>query len=469
MAGVAFLIVILDLFIERKGVVAALAFLGLAVPLGFTISLWGTTDTAFGGLLIVDQFSIFFKFLIIGVTGMVILASQHAVSLFKGFQGEYYALLLMAAAGLMLVSSTGELITIYVSLELSSLASIALVAFFRDGRASEAGAKFLILSAVSSAIMLYGMALVFGISGSTELDEIARAISTTSLLENPALLFGVVFIIAGFGFKIATFPFQMWVPDVYQAAPTPITAFLSVASKAAGFAVILRVFYVAFPQVSMDWSMLFGVLAVVSMTFGNTIAIFQTDIKRLLAYSGIAHAGYLMIGLAAVSTRIPGEELLGPQSVLFYMAGYAFTNLAAFFVVVAIAHKIRSHAIDDYAGMGKRSPVMAGLLALALISLTGLPPTVGFWGKMFLFSGAIQADLIWLAVAGAVNSVISAFYYLRVVKVMYLQSPPNEERVTSPFPLSLAIFMTAAGILVFGIVPGYLLDFAVRATESFPG
>ena len=469
MAGMALLVIVLDMFIERKGIVAALAFLSLGVPLGFTISLWNTEGTAFGGLFLVDQFSLFFKFLTIGVVGTVILASQPIVSRFKRFQGEYYALIMLGAAGLMLLAATAELITIYLSLELSSLAAIALVTFYKDNRSTEAGAKYLVLSAVASAVMLYGMAMIYGVTGSTKLDEIAQGITVTAMLDNPALLIGIVFMIAGFGFKISTFPFQMWVPDVYQGAPTPITAYLAVASKAAGFAVMLRVFYIAFPDVSLDWSMLFGVLAVISMSLGNLIAIFQSDIKRLLAYSAIAHAGYIMIGLAAVATRIPGEEIIGPEGVLFYLGGYAFTTLGAFFAVIAISHKVRSDAIDDYAGMGRRSPVLAGLLALAMISLTGLPPAIGFWGKLYLFNAAISADLVWLAVAGAINSVISAYYYLRVVKVMYLSPAQSEEAVTVQAPLSLALFMTSAGVLFFGIMPHYLLDFAIQATRQFPG
>jgi NADH-quinone oxidoreductase subunit N len=467
-AGVAMLVILADLWLKDKRLLPLLTLAGLGIPLGFAISLWDNQEQAFGGVLAVDHFSVFFKYLLLSVAAAVIVASQDTVAKFKRFQGEYYGLLLLATTGLMLMASTRELITIYLSLELSTLSAIALVAFFRDNRSTESGIKYLVLSGVSSAVMLYGLALVLGVTGSTRLTEIADAMPVSRLLDNPALLIGIVFVVAGFGFKISAFPFQMWVPDVYQGAPTPIAAFLSVASKAAGFAVILRVFYVAFDDVSVDWSMLFGILAVVSMSVGNFTAMFQNDLKRLLAYSTIAHAGYIMMGLAAASARVPGGDVVGPQGVLFYLAAYAFTNLGAFFIVNAIADKVGGEGIDGFAGMGKRSPWMAGLLTLCLLSLTGLPPTAGFWAKLYLFNATVEADMLWLTVAGAINSAVSAYYYLRIVKTMYMSPPPAEAPVSSTKPLALAVLMTAPAVLFFGIAPWWMLDFAVRATETFP-
>lgn len=468
-AGIAFIIIVTDLWLQKKGLLPYLTVLGLGVPLGLAATLWGNNESAFGGVLVVDTFSVFFKFLMIAVAAAVAIASQEQVSRFRRSQGEYYGLLLLATGGLMLLAATRELITIYLSLELSTLSAIALVAFFRDDRSTESGVKYFVLSGISSAVMLYGMALVLGVAGSTQLAEIARAVPVNRLLDNPALLLGVVFIAAGFGFKISSFPFQMWVPDVYHGAPTPIAGYLSVASKAAGFAVILRVFYIAFPDVSFDWSMLFAVLAVISMSVGNFAAMFQNDMKRLLAYSAIAHAGYIMIGLAAVATRVPGGVGVGPQGVLFYLGAYAFTNLGAFFVVNAVSGRIGTESIDGFAGMGRRSPVLAALLALCLASLTGVPPTAGFWAKLYLFNASVQADMVWLAVAGAINSAISAFYYLRVIKVMYMDPAPSEEPVRSSAPSVLALLMTTPGVLFFGFAPWFLLNFAVRATGVFPG
>ena len=469
LVGMALAVVLLDLFVRRKGLVALFAVVSLGLPLAFTISLWGTDERAFSDILIVDGFSLYFKYLFLGVAGVVIIGSHQTISKFGRFQGEYFALILLATAGMMLLASTGELITLYLALELNTLSLVALVAFFKDSRSTEAGVKFLVLSGISSAVMLYGIAMVFGITGSTRLSEVSTAIPVTSLVDNPALLIGVVMIVAGFGFKISSAPFHMWVPDVYHGAPTPITAFLSVASKAAGFAVIIRVFYLALGDVSIDWSMLFAVLAAVSMVLGNFVAIAQSNIKRMLAYSTVAHAGFIMIGLAAVSTRVIDGDLVGPQSVLFYLAAYAFTNLGAFFVIATVGNKINSDEIDDYAGLAKRSPILAGLLALALISLTGVPPTVGFWAKIYLFNAAVQADLVWLAVIGVISTAISAYYYLRVIKTMYLRPAPSESGVLTPVSMSLALFMTVGGVIFFGILPGYLLDFAVRATNGLTG
>ena len=344
--------------------------LGLAVPLVFSLMLWfdlsaGDTMQMHGmfNTLVVDKFSLFFKFLLIAAAGVVILSSTDYVKKFERFQAEYYALVLFATTGMMLLASTTELITIYISLELTALPIAALAAFMRNSRSTESGMKFLILSAISSAILLYGMVIVYGFTGTTSLPEIAQQIGGMELsggtpFGSNALLFGIVLMIAGFGFKIASVPFQMWAPDVYEGSPTPITAFLSVASKAAGFAVILRVFYIAFPAdtLSLDWSATFAVLSALSMTIGNLVAIRQDNIKRMMGYSTIAHAGYILVGLAAVATRTPGaESSIGPSGVLFYLGGFAATNLAAFSVIIAISNRINSDRIDDYAGNGAPS------------------------------------------------------------------------------------------------------------------
>lgn len=466
MAVLAVLVVLVDLVVKNKGVVAALAVSGLIVTAFCALSLWNVHATAFGGILVVDNFSLFFKLFFVAVAALVIIASQRTLENLGRYHGEFYALVLLASLGLMLMASTAELITIYLALELNAVSLIALISFFKDGRATEAGVKFLVLNGISSAVLLYGLALVFGFSGTTMLREVATTVPAR-LADSPALLIGVVFIAAGFGFKISSVPFQMWVPDVYQGAPTPVTAYLSVASKAAGFAVILRVFYLALGAAAVDWSILFAVLAVASMTLGNLVAMVQTDLKRLLAYSTIAHAGYILVGLAAASSR-SGGVLGGPQGVLFYLAGYAFTNLGAFFVIMAIAHRTNSYTIEGLAGMSKRGPVLAALLALCLISLTGVPPTVGFWAKIYLFNSAIQAHLLWLAIVGVVNSVVSAYYYFRVIRTMFLDVPITQERIGSPASLMLTIGITTGGVLFFGILPGVLLDLAVRAMAGFP-
>ncbi len=461
----AALIIVLDLFVEQKKVLAVVAVAGLIVPAGFALSLWGQREVAFGGLLIVDEFGIFFKLMFLSIAALVIIASQDYVSKFRRFQGEYYALVLLASGGMMLMASSGELISIYIALEVNALSLAALTAFLKESRSTEASLKFLILSGISSAVMLYGMALVFGLTGTTSLRDIAQMLPKGGLPGNPALLLGVILMIAGFGFKISTVPFHMWVPDVYEGAPTPVTAYLSVASKAAGFAVILRVFYVAFGGISADWFLLFAILAAISMTLGNLVAIAQGNIKRMLGYSTIAQAGYMMVGLAAIG---PQGATLGPGGTLVYLTAYAFTNLGAFFAIIAITNKVGSDQIDDFAGMSKRAPVLALALAFCLVSLTGIPPTAGFWAKVYIFNAAVQSDLVWLALVGVVNSVVSAYYYLRVIKVMYLAPPASEERVPSSGAMRLAILVTTGGVILFGVLPQFLFQAARLAVQNFP-
>ncbi|MBI4202482.1 MAG: NADH-quinone oxidoreductase subunit N [Chloroflexi bacterium] len=465
LAGLAGLVVLLDLVTRRKGLVAALALVGLLAPAAFAVSLWG--DVRAGGAmagildtLVVDEFALFFKFLVLAAVAVVVMGSTDYVSRFQRYQGEFYALVLFSASGMMLLAAATELVSLYVSLELSALPTVALAAFLRDERSTEAGVKLLVLSALSSALLLYGMVLVYAFTGATQLEEIghiAQALASGDLaFGSYAMLAGGVLIAAGFGFKISMFPFQMWAPDVYEGAPTPVTAFLSVASKAAGFAVLLRVFTTVFAGASVDWGILFAVLSAVSMTLGNLLAMGQNNIKRLLAYSTVAHAGYILVGLAAVAAG----GGLGLGGVLFYLGAYAATNLAAFFAIIAITNRTGSDDIDSFAGMGKKAPVIGAVLAFSFISLIGIPPTAGFMGKLYLFNAAVQADLVWLALVGVVNSVISAYYYLRVVKSLYVSSSETRGGIISSLPLRLALGVSGLGILFLGIFPGSLLRMA---------
>ena len=355
LVGLALLVMTLDLVVRRKGLLTLVAVAGLALPLALSIVLWGEVSSdgkmvGVLGALSVDKFALFFKFLILGVTGLLLTASVDYARRLPGLRGEFIGLILLSATGMMLLASATELITLYVALELSALPMIALATFRMTARSGEAGLKFLVLSGVSSALLLYGMVLVYGVTGTTYLSEIGSAVASGMDGSIPfggvALLVGVILIIAGFGFKISAVPFHMWAPDVYQGGPTPVVAFLSVASKAAGFAILLRVFYTAFPALDMDWSMLFAVLAVVSMTLGNLMAMVQSNVKRLLAYSTVAHAGYMLVGLAAVAARIDGDGTAGGTgSLLFYLGAYAVTNLTAFFVVMAVCEQA-GHAGD---------------------------------------------------------------------------------------------------------------------------
>ncbi len=486
LAAIAMALILLDLTVSRKSLLAVLGVLGLSIPVILSVILWVDLDNSsvgqmqgVFGTLVVDKFSLFFKFLLAVAAALVILMSSGYVQRIRRFQGEFYALILLATSGMMLLASATELISIYVALELTALPSAALAAFLRDGRSAESGMKFLILSAISSAILLYGMVFIYGYTGTTSLagiaEQIERLLASGEL--NPqeafgdsrALLFGIVLIIAGFGFKISSVPFQFWAPDVYEGAPTPITAFLSVASKAAGFAVILRLFYISFPLeiLSENWAAIFAILSVLSMSFGNLVAIRQNNMKRMLAYSTIAHAGYVMVGLAAFAARAQaGGADAGPSAVLFYLGGYVATNLLVFAAVIAVSNRINSDEIDDFAGMSRRAPMLAAAMAFAMISLTGIPPTIGFISKVYLFGAAVNANLEWLAVAGMVNSVVSAYYYLRVVKVMYLREPSEDKPVTADAATGVVLAATAGATFIFGVYPAPLIDLARSAVGA---
>ena len=477
LVGLACLVVALDLIVTRKGWLTLLSAVGLLVPLGLTVMLWAdpggqVTDDPTGlfGTLLVDKYALFFKALVLLALELVVLSSTDYCRKLGRFQGEYHALLMFAASGMMMLAATTELVSIYIALELATLPLVALAAFLGHSRSGEAGLKFFLMSAVSSAVLLYGMALVFGFTGTTHLEHIAAALSETGDAEvafgSYAVLLGVVLMVAGFGFKLSAVPFQMWVPDVYEGSPTPVAAFLSVASKAAAFAVVLRVFYVAFPGNSVDWSLVFAGIAAASMTIGNIVAIGQQNIKRLLAYSTIAHAGYLLVGVAAVSQAGASggaQDAFGPSSLLFYLGAYAVANLAAFFAVIAITNKTDTDMIDDFAGMGRRAPYLAAALALAMAALIGIPPSGIFIAKLYIFSAALHSDLAWLAMVGVVNSVVSAYYYLRVVRTMYVTPPTTEEKVPSSHAFRIALAVTALAVLGLGIYPAPLLQVAEEA------
>jgi NADH-quinone oxidoreductase subunit N len=436
MAVLALVVISVDLVTRSMAKVSTVAFIGLAVPVILTLNLWNGWfgDPATGPALFdtfeADRFSLFFKFILLTVTAGTILASAKYIASdrMKDYGGEFVSLVLLSVTGMMILVSATELITIYVALELTALPVVALAAIHRSKQGVEAGTKFFVLSAISSALLLYGFAYIYGYTGSTNLHVIMERLAV--LPTQPGVPFGsyavllsVIMIVAGF--KMAVVPWQMWVPDVYQGAPTPVAAFLSVASKAAAFAVIMRIMYVAFGDANLmqDWSGLFAILAAVTMTLGNTLALSQSNIKRLLGYSTIAQAGYILVGLASVPANQVGATSAGagPQGVLYYLAGYAFTNLAVFFAVIAITSRTNDDSIAGLNGLLKRSPLLAGLLVFGLLSLLGMPPTVGFMTKVVVFGAALNANLTWLAVIGVVNTVIAAYYYLRVIRAIVFE------------------------------------------------
>ncbi|MAE10699.1 MAG: NADH-quinone oxidoreductase subunit N [Dehalococcoidales bacterium] len=473
LAITALAIILFDLFVERKGWLVAVSLIGLIIAAGSLVVTPGSpAQTIFNNMLVVDGFAFFFKLLFLGISALVILASTDYVSKFTNFRGEYYALVILSTLGMMLMAATSELVTIYISLELTSISLYVLAGFLKDSKSTEASLKYLLLGAISSAVLLFGMALVFGSTGQTQLGQIAGSVaslSATGVMANPALVLGIVLLVAGFGFKVAAFPFHMWVPDVYEGAPTPVVAFLSVGSKAAGFALILRVFSTAFgftDWLSINFGLVFAGLAAIGMFVGNLSALPQTNIKRMLGYSSIAQAGYLMVGLATMGIS-PPADILGQSGVLFFLAGYALANLGTFTAIIAISNKLDSDFIQDYSGMIKRAPVLTLALSLCLISLIGMPPAAGFMAKFYIFSGAVQNGLLWLVIIAVLNSVVSAYYYLRVVKVMWFGEPASEEKVPSSGALRLALTVSCLGVLLIGIIPGPIMELARAAARMF--
>ena len=482
LAALAMLVIVADLVTRRTALLVGLSFVGLAAPAA--LSAWQLVDltasgasalTAEGSVILytlsIDRFALFFNFLILAAVGLVVLVSNDYVRRMERLQGEYFGLMLLSATGMMLLTAANELITIYIALELTTLPLAALAAFLPNARSSEAGMKFLIIGAISSAVMLYGMALIYGFTGSTRLDEIAVALAASPQsgvlpFGSMAILLAVVLLLTGFGFKMSAAPFQMWVPDVYEGAPTPMVAFLSVASKAAAFALVLRVFYIGFDALGGDWWVLLAGLAALSMTIGNLVAIAQRNIKRMFGYSTIAHAGYILVGVAAVATVGGDSATFGPSSVLFYLAAYTAANLTAFFAIVCIGNRINSDEIEDYAGMLRRAPFLAMALALALIALIGVPPTSIFIAKIYIFAAAINTGeslMTWLVIIGVVNSVVSAYYYLRVIKVMFLQPAIHTERLGGSWPVNVALGAAALCMIWLGVAPGAILGAAERA------
>ena len=474
LAATALVVVLVDLFTERKGVLAVLSIIGLIVSGAFAISMRGTFESTFGNMLAIDGFAIFFKLLFIGIAALIILVSTDYVSKLSKFRGEYYALILLSTLGMMLMAAARDLITLYVSLELASISLYVLAGFLKDEKSTESSLKYMLLGAISSAVLLYGMALVFGTTGETQLTRIAVAIqgiAPSAVSTSPALIAGIVLMIAGFGFKIAAVPFQMWVPDVYEGAPTPVTAFLSVASKSAGFAIILRIFYSAFGMpdwLSTNWGLVFAWLSIISMFVGNLTAIKQTNIKRMLGYSSIAQAGYLMVGLATMGASVALDRA-GQSGVMFFLAAYTLTNLGVFSAVIAITNKVGTDLIQDFSGMLKRAPLLTLAMTLCLFSLIGMPPAVGFMAKFYIFRGAVENGLLWLVLVAVLNSVISAFYYLRVAKVMWFGEPASGEKVPSSAALRLTLAVCCLGVLVLGVAPGWVMNIAESAARMFTG
>ena len=483
LAVTAAVVLLVSVLRQGKSLLLPICLVGIVVSLGLLMNLALDLEAAgqhlegFHRFLVFDQFAQYLKFLILVVLALVVMASWGYLERVDSLRGEYYCILFISAGGMMLLPSTVELVTMYVALEIATLPIAALAAIFRTDRSTEAGIKFLLIAAISSAILLYGIVLIYGLVGSTEFDYIGQGIGEYMYVGtgggNAAIIVALVFVIVGFGFKISAVPFHMWVPDVYEGAPAPVTAFLSVASKTAGIAILLRVFYVIFGSLEIDWSAVFGGLSVLSMILGNLVAVVQRNIKRMLAYSTVAHVGYILIGLASVPGRADSlVEFTAIGVVLFYLAAYAFTNLAAFFVITALSRKVDLEEIGDYRGLARRNPYLAGIMALSMVSLTGIPPTAGFMAKLMIFSSAVASGLVWLVVIGVLTSVVAAYYYLRIVRVMYTESDEERDAVDTPVSMRLALAFSVVGIVVLGVLPasaiGRANDGAAALLGSMP-
>ncbi len=460
--GWACVLLLVDLFIprHRKAITAALSALGLLAATALLLSQFGLEREAFKGMIVVDGFASFLQlvFLLSGLFGIAL--AYDYVRRQDIERGEYYTLLLFTVAGMMLMAQAGDLIVVFLALEMLSLPLYVLTGIARPRPDSEEAAmKYFLLGAFASGFVVYGVALIYGATASTRLSEIV-AVVQAGQAAGGLLLAGMAFILVGLGFKVAAVPFHMWTPDVYQGAPSSVTAFMSVGAKAAGFAALLRVFLVAFPDVAPAWAVVAMWVSAFTMAWGNVAAIAQTNIKRMLAYSSIAHAGYILMALPAAADPAVAPDAVG--AVLFYLLAYAFTNFGAWAVVLALEKKDgQGLAIEDYAGLGARRPALALAMALFMLSLTGVPPTVGFVAKFYLFRTVLQADLVWLALVGVATSLISAYYYMRVVVVMYMRQ--GEPEVRSEGWLNATVLLAGLATFIFGLLPAPLMGLAARA------
>ncbi len=451
------------------------ALLGLAAALAATLCLIFVcdlpTEPILGGMLAVDEFALFFQIVAVLVGGLVILSALDYMKKRTPYRAEFYGLLLIACLAITLVAAGADLIMIYIAIELLSITSYILTGYLREDRKStEAAIKYFLYGAMASAAMLYGMSLLYGVTGATSLSAIAASLGAAEASLRWLVFPALIFLLAGFGFKIAAVPFHQWSPDTYEGAPTPITAFLSVGSKAAGFAVLVRVLLIALPDFRVDWVAVLSGISMVTMTVGNLVALTQRNIKRMLAYSSIAQAGYILIGLVSWDAWQSAGLFTGVNGVLIYLLAYLFTNLGAFVVVIALEGATGSNQIEDYAGLARRSPALAAAMLIFLFSLTGIPGTGGFIGKLFVFGAAIQVQFYVLAIVGIINSVIGAFYYLNVVRYMFFE-PSKEEAsvVNTSLSIKITVAVTTAMTLIIGLYVQPFIELVQEAAKMLIG
>jgi len=458
----ALVVLLVDLWIpaNRKGITAVLAAVGLAFSFGLTLAQTGQSLLAFNGMAVVDGFAVLLNviFLLSGIAGVAL--AHDYLKRMESSRGEYYVLLMFSIGGMMLMSYANDLIVVFLALELLSIPLYILSAMMRQNpQSEEAGLKYFLLGTFSSAFVLYGVALMYGATARTDLPGIIAAV-TGAPANMPLFVAGAALLLVGFGFKVAAVPFHMWTPDVYQGAPSPLTGFMSVGAKAAGFAALMRVFITALPGIAVDMTPILVGLAALTMIVGNIIAVGQNNIKRMLAYSSIAHAGYMLMAFVPYGNSQVSADAVA--SLLFYLVSYAFTSLGAWAVVVALeGREGRGLQMQDYSGLGRKYPWLAVPMVIFMLSFTGIPPTLGFWGKFYLFRTAVQGGFTGLALVGLLTSLVSAYYYLRVVVYMYFR--PGEPVFTRDAWVALTAVVAAVAVILFSLLPTPLFTWATQA------
>jgi NADH-quinone oxidoreductase subunit N len=464
LTGGALLVLIADVLLprQRRSALAWVTLAALAATFASVLPFLGSHEEIARGLIAVDQFAAFFKILFLIAAAITVLMSVRYLEVEGASPGEYYFLILCATLGMMIMAGGIDLITIFIGLETMAVSFYILAGFIKPSqRSNEAAVKYFLLGAFSLGILLYGMSLMYGLSGTTNLRVMAPVFA--GLDRDPRLVLAVILIVAGVGFKIAAVPFHMWAPDVYEGAPTPVTAFLSVGSKAASFAMLLRIFLEGLPSMNADWRILFEALAIVTMTVGNFAALTQSNVKRMLAYSSIAHAGYVLIGIVAAGAGYSR----GTTAALVYLLVYSFMQLGAFAVVVLLRRAdVVGDELKDFSGLHFRNPFAAFAMLLFMLSLGGIPPTAGFMGKFWLFGAAIEAHYYWLAVIGVLNSAVSLYYYVRIVVFMYLKRETIGSEPPSSPALNVALGIAVAATLILGVYPPLLFDVADASARS---
>ena len=439
-----------------RGSLGYVAIIGLVAAMVAAVIANGEPGLAFQGMIITDGFATFFRLLVMAVGILTVLTSTNYLSEARANSGDFYALILFSVVGQSLMACANELIMIFIGIEISSIASYILAGYLRDDRRNnESALKYFLMGSFATAFLLYGVAWIYGITGSTNLGEIRTVLAQGNA---PAFMVGVsaALMLVGLAFKVSAAPFQIWAPDVYQGAPAPISAFMSAGPKAAAFAVMLRVFLTSFDSIGKQWEPVLWIMSLATMVIGNFAALQQSNIKRMLAYSSIAHAGYVMVAVTSHSA-------MGTSAAMFYLASYCLMNIGAFAVVTWMARNGEKYVdVDDFSGLAQKQPFVTGILTILILSLVGVPLTAGFFGKFLVFKAAIDSHLIWLAVLGLLNSAVAAFYYLRLLVVMYFREPHASTNNLPPVAgsLRLAMIATVLGTVVLGIFPGLITGFA---------